>query len=267
MTALSKQGSVVFTKIGFPMANFYFLESRPAPLLGNISHGGVTRIHGPPWIALGLVLGAHLAVFAALCPQSQSLPVETISEPIMVSLLNTPQTAPQQPMSPATPIEKAQKPVKKPASKPVAPRIKQATLPVAPPVQQTAMPEAATSSPVAEQKAKATNNKPVLSTVEGAADTQAYQSPSFNAAYLNNPAPAYPSVSRRLGEQGLVLLQVQVTADGTAGSVALQTSSGSTRLDQAALEAVKKWRFVPAKHGEQPVSASVVVPVRFSIEG
>ncbi|MFI3119611.1 MAG: TonB family protein, partial [Methylococcaceae bacterium] len=43
--------------------------------------------------------------------------------------------------------------------------------------------------------------------------------------------------------------------------------SGSSRLDQAALEAVKKWRFVPAKRGEQAVSASVVVPVRFSIEG
>jgi protein TonB len=64
-----------------------------------------------------------------------------------------------------------------------------------------------------------------------------------------------------------VLLRVQVTANGTAASVELQTSSGSTRLDQAALEAVKKWRFIPAKRGEQPVSASVTVPVRFSIEG
>jgi protein TonB len=65
----------------------------------------------------------------------------------------------------------------------------------------------------------------------------------------------------------LVLLQVQVTADGAADSVELQTGSGSTRLDQAALEAVKNWRFIPAKRGEQPVSASVVVPVRFSLEG
>ena len=121
------------------------------------------------------------------------------------------------------------------------------------------MPATPASSPVAEAQAKPTNNK--------AADTQAYQSPSFNAAYLNNPAPNYPSVSRRLGEQGLVLLRVQVTADGTAESVELQTGSGSSRLDQAALEAVKKWQFVPAKRGEQSVSASVVVPVRFSLEG
>ena len=211
------------------------------------------RANDRPWLALGLVLCAHLAVFAALRPQPQSLSIEPIPDPIMVSLLNTPQTTPQKPMPPATPIEKVQKPVKKPASKPVAPLIKETNQPI-----QTSMPTTAT---------KATSNKPVLSVAEGAIDTQTYQSPNFNAAYLNNPAPDYPSISRREGEQGLVLLRVQVTANGTAASVGLQTSSGSTRLDQAALEAVKKWRFIPAKRGEQPVSASVTVPVRFSIEG
>ena len=129
------------------------------------------------------------------------------------------------------------------------------------------MPIAATSSPIAAQAPTTTNVKPAPSAVEGAADALTYQSASFNAAYLHNPVPDYPSVSRRLGEQGKVLLRVQVTVDGAAGSVALQTSSGSTRLDQAALEAVKKWRFVPAKRGGQAVSASVVVPVSFSIEG
>lgn len=259
----------MFTKALFPVAASYFLENSPAPVLGNISHDGVTRFNDHPWIALGLVLCAHLAVFAALRPQPQSLSVETPPEPIMISLLSAPQATPQKPTPPATPIEKAQKPVKKPVkpvSKTVVPRIKQTSQPT-PSVEQTSMPAAATSSPAAEPETKATDNKPVLSKVEGAADMQAYQSASFNAAYLNNPAPAYPSVSRRLGEQGLVMLHVQVTEDGAAGSVALQTSSGSTRLDQAALEAVKKWRFIPAKRGEQPVSASVTVPVRFSLEG
>jgi hypothetical protein len=71
-------------------------------------------------------------------------------------------------------------------------------------VEQTSTPVAATDSPIAEQQTKTTTNKP-------ADDTQPYQSPNFNAAYLNNPAPNYPSISRRLGEQGLVLLRVQVT--------------------------------------------------------
>ncbi len=245
----------------------YFLEDSAAPVLENLTHGGVTLSNNRSWVALGLVLCAHLAAFATLLPQPQFLSLEPIPEPIMVSLLD----APQKPTSLDQPMAKAQKPIKKPVktpiSKPVVPHIKQASLPLTPPVEQTSMPVAATSSPIAEQEIKATNNKPVLSVAEGAADTQAYQSPSFNAAYLNNPTPDYPSVSRRLGEQGLVLLHVQVTADGTAGSVALQIGSGSTRLDQAALEAVKKWRFIPAKRGEQSVSASVVVPVRFSIEG
>jgi protein TonB len=254
----------VFTKMLFPTATFYFLENRPAPALGNISDGGAQRISDRPWLVLGLVLCAHLAVFAALIEQQRSLPIETMPEPIMVSLLSAPQAAPQKPaLPPAKPVEQKQKPLKKqikaPVNKPVVPVIKPASLPVAQSVEQPPMPTTPANTPAAEAQAKPTNTK--------AADTQAFQSPSFNAAYLDNPAPKYPSVSRRLGEQGLVLLRVQVTADGAAESVELQTGSGSSRLDQAALEAVKKWRFVPAKRGEQSVSASVVVPVRFSLEG
>lgn len=251
----------MFIKIGFPVTKFYFLESSPAPMLGDISRPVVTRRSERPWLALVPVLCAHLAVFAALRPQAPSSPAETIPEPISVSLLSAPQPTPEKPISPATPIEKVEKPVKKPIAKPVTPRLKP-TRSTAPSVEQTSTPVAETSAPSAEPETKAApaiNSKP--------ADTQTYQSPSFNAAYLNNPAPSYPALSRRLGEEGRVLLRVQVMEDGTAGSVELQTGSGSSRLDQAALEAVKKWRFVPAKRGEQPVSASVVVPVRFSIEG
>jgi protein TonB len=255
----------VFTKIRFPVAEFYFMESSPALMLGNIRQDGIERPDERPWIALGLVLCAHLAIFSALRPQAQPLSVEPVPEPITVSLLSEPQATPQKPVIAATPIEKLEKPVNKPVkktiSKPVLPRIKPITLP-----SQTAMPVAETSAPNAGTETQA-NNKQAPSAVEAAADSQPYQSPNFNAAYLNNPAPNYPPISRRLGEQGLVLLQVQVTADGTAGSVELQTGSGSTRLDQAALEAVKKWRFTPAKRGKQPVSAAVTVPVRFSLEG
>ncbi|MGZ4981980.1 MAG: TonB family protein [Methylobacter sp.] len=252
----------MFTKTIFPTTTFHFLENRPVPMLGNISHGGAKRVSDRPWLAMGMVLSAHLAAFTALLPHSRPLPLEPVTDPIMVSLLSAPQAAPQKPTPPAAQIEKIQKPIKKPVktpvSKPVVPAIKQ-NLPVSPPVEQASMPTTPTSSPTAEPEIKPTNNKPT--------DTQAFQSPSFNAAYLNNPAPTYPSISRRLGEQGLVSLRVQVTVDGAACSVELQTSSGSSRLDQAALEAVKKWQFVPAKRGDQPVSASVVVPIRFSIEG
>jgi len=253
----------VFTKAMFPIAGFYFMENSPAPVLRYMNYGGITRSNDRSWLALSLVLCAHLAVFAALRPQPESLPAETPPEPIMISLLNAPQITPQKPLPPAPPMAKAQKPVKKQVKTPIAkPVAEQASQPVTPAAEQTSAPLATTAAPVAEQQTKPTNNKPVLSEAE-----QPYQSPNFNAAYLNNPAPNYPSISRRLGEEGLVLLNVQVTADGAAGSVELQTGSGSSRLDQAALEAVKKWRFTPAKRGDRAVSASVVVPVRFSLEG
>ncbi len=86
----------------------------------------------------------------------------------------------------------------------------------------------------------------------------------FDADYLHNPAPAYPSYSRRMKERGTVFVLVQVSAQGNALQVTLHQSSGYDRLDQAALQAVKQWRFVPAKRGTSPVAASVVVPIQFN---
>jgi protein TonB len=90
--------------------------------------------------------------------------------------------------------------------------------------------------------------------------------PSFDAAYLKNPPPAYPSLSRRRGEQGTVILRVFVNADGGAEKVLVRTSSGHERLDQAAHDAVHQWRFVPARQGDQHVAAWVLVPIRFALE-
>ena len=91
--------------------------------------------------------------------------------------------------------------------------------------------------------------------------------PVFNAAYLRNPPPRYPVSARRRGEQGTVLLKVLVTREGAAASIDLEKSSGSAALDQAALDAVKSWRFVPARRGGQPVEAHVLVPIVFRLEG
>ena len=90
--------------------------------------------------------------------------------------------------------------------------------------------------------------------------------PSFDAAYLRNPPPAYPAMSRRRGEQGTVVLRVHVGADGAAQQVHLRSSSGYEQLDRAAQEVVQQWRFVPARQGEQAVAAWVLVPIRFALE-
>ncbi|MGQ0750253.1 MAG: energy transducer TonB [Betaproteobacteria bacterium] len=90
--------------------------------------------------------------------------------------------------------------------------------------------------------------------------------PAFNAAYLRNPAPRYPTVARRNGEQGTVTLRVLVTREGAPARVTVEQTSGSRHLDIAALEAVKTWRFVPARQGTEPVEAWVLVPIVFRLE-
>ena len=90
--------------------------------------------------------------------------------------------------------------------------------------------------------------------------------PGFRAEYLRNPAPSYPLVARRNGEQGTVTLRVLVTREGIPSQVSVEKSSGSHHLDGAALEAVKTWRFVPARRGAGAVEAWVLVPVVFKLE-
>ena len=90
--------------------------------------------------------------------------------------------------------------------------------------------------------------------------------PSFDAAYLNNPRPGYPAVARRMGLTGEVRLRVTVDKAGHPERVTLHASSGSDVLDRAALDAVRGWRFVPARRGDEPLAADVVVPIRFELE-
>lgn len=90
--------------------------------------------------------------------------------------------------------------------------------------------------------------------------------PRFDMAYLNNPSPSYPAMSRRLHEQGRVILRVLVSEGGTADQVEIRTSSGSERLDQAAIDAVRRWRFAPARQGALAVSAWALVPILFQLD-
>lgn len=91
--------------------------------------------------------------------------------------------------------------------------------------------------------------------------------PRFDAGYLDNPAPAYPSISRRMGEDGKVLLRVFVEPNGRPSQIQINAGSGSPRLDQAAQEAVWHWKFVPARHGNETVGAWVLVPIIFNLRG
>ena len=89
--------------------------------------------------------------------------------------------------------------------------------------------------------------------------------PQYQSASLRNPAPSYPPLSRRFGEQGEVMLRVLVSPAGEALQVELLASSGHRRLDEAARKMVAKWRFIPAQRGQEKVQAWVRVPVLFQL--
>lgn len=77
--------------------------------------------------------------------------------------------------------------------------------------------------------------------------------------------PSYPSNARRLGIQGTTLLSVFVAADGRVGDVVVKQSAGHPDLDQAAADAVKRWRFEPARRGSEAVAMWVLLPVEFRL--
>lgn len=116
-----------------------------------------------------------------------------------------------------------------------------------------------------QQKASIAQQTSGPQAVDATDKVAARTDPVFDAAYLQNPPPVYPSSARRSGVQGKVLLTVNVTASGTAGNVAVASSSGHSLLDTAAMEAVRRWKFIPAKRGSEIVEAKVLVPVEFKL--
>jgi TonB family protein len=84
--------------------------------------------------------------------------------------------------------------------------------------------------------------------------------------YLKNPAPEYPETARRRGYEGIVFLTADIDKNGSPVKVEIEKSSGHAILDEAALKAVKTWKFLPGKVGNLPIESTVRVPVRFYLD-
>jgi len=87
--------------------------------------------------------------------------------------------------------------------------------------------------------------------------------PNPFAKGLDNPKPPYPLMSRRLNEEGKVVLNVCVSLSGLVENLKLEKTSGHQRLDDIAIETVKKWKFIPAKTQDRDINACYLLPVRF----
>jgi TonB family protein len=85
------------------------------------------------------------------------------------------------------------------------------------------------------------------------------------ARYRDTPRPRYPASARREGREGRVLLRVLVDDQGRSKRVEINSSSGSEALDRAATEAIKLWRFHPARVGDRPIESWVSIPIEFQL--
>lgn len=195
------------------------------------------------WLGVGLAHAVVLALVLHMSPQARRF----VGEAIQASLI-----APQVEPSPPPPEPPRPKPLRKPPPREPVPAPVLAAAPVAdaPPASFVVPTPSADPAPAEPVSVPAAVPPPLTL-------------PIFNAAYLDNPPPVYPAMSRRLRETGRVLLRVFVSADGRAERVEIRTPSGFDRLDHAAREAVIRWRFVPARRGDEQVAAWVQVPIVF----
>lgn len=244
-------------------ADVVYLQNAPYGQLKLAPLAPLSSNSRPNYLTYVLVAIVHIALLAWMMEVStQEAPVVKTPAPMMVSLVENPAPVPEVPIVEPTPpvpvqpkkVVQAKKPVIKQVEKP-QPIVQEST-----PVESAPVVSEAPPTALSPTVTNTTANVPVV--VEA---PPVIEPPKFGAAYLHNPAPTYPPLSRRLGEEGRALLRVLVAENGTAQTVNLETSSGSSRLDQAAIAAVKRWEFVPAKRDRQNISAYVLVPIKFSL--
>ena len=257
--------------------------------------------HAVRWLGrlgpLALICAAHTAVLWWLTDAMARNPV-LITPPAMVGVLVSapPVTAPPQPLpmapepvseSKSEPVPESKpepvpepkpepkptlKPEPKPKPKPIAQPKPKPPRPAPPSKKAVTVPEPEPESSSPPRAAKAAAPLAGLEQPAAASSAPSRQEPlqpvlppRSDASHLNNPAPAYPALSRRLGEQGRVLFNVYILANGAVGEINLRRSSGYPRLDEAALAAVQRWRYLPARRGTEPIPFWYVQPIIFEL--
>lgn len=204
---------------------------------------------------LGLIILLHIGFFYALQSgllrqAAQALPTEVFASFITPDNPPAPSPPKPQPAPPKTvPIVKRS----------VAPR------PV-PMVNTTPSPQAITAAPQAPSPPTAAETAaPTVAAPPAPATPASPKTISSGVDYLQPPQPEYPPLSRRMGEEGRVVLRVLVDAKGHPERVEVQKSSGLPRLDEAGRQAVLRALFRPHIDDGQAVAVYVIVPIKFQL--
>jgi protein TonB len=199
-------------------------------------------------LRLLLILGGHGLLLLGLTWVHRPDVVEEL-QTLSVRLL---ETSPPAPLQPARPL-------------PPPPRQPPVRLQAPPPVLASNSPAASPVFSVPAQPEPRPLETPAPPPVHVAPAPAPLQAARFDADYLQNPKPAYPPLSRRLGEEGRVVLRVRVSAQGLPIQIEIKQSSTFPRLDDAARAAVERWRFIPARQGSEAVDSWVLVPLSFGL--
>ena len=239
------------------------LNSKPPRAL-HVHHRRTLRVTAAVLLGhVGLIWLASTGLLSTVAPPGEteqtlmanmvmemSAPPSPVAQPVVPKAPSQARTpAPPQATPALTPT-----PVAVPVTTPAAPST---AAPAAP-----AVPAAASAATAAT--AAATGNPRPTATAPTA--TAAVVLPSSDADYLNNPAPTYPSMSRRMGEQGTVLVRAFINTEGRAEKAEIRTSSGYSRLDDAALATVQRWRYVPGQRAGVAEAMWFNVPIRFLLD-
>ena len=216
----------------------------------------------------------------------KALPVEWIGQaPPIVAVPSPPlqpRVAPQTPPAPApTPVPAVPAPVPAPVPVPVPViSIAPAPPPAAPPespemppaTEAERGPLAATQAPDSAQVSSASpvpdvtpSQAPNQSENENRVGETTAQRVLPQVITARRVAPIYPATSRRRSEEGDVVLDVLVGADGRVTQITVAGSSDFERLDKAAVAAVQQWRFVPGRVAGEPQAMRLRVPIRFQL--
>lgn len=249
------------------------LDERPFTALGEAGPQPMLRpifrpTSRPAGLAFLLSLLVHGAAIGGLLTQGGVRPPPRPAVPLEVSWISpiaepAPSLPPPAAPLPAPPPRHAPAKLKPKPSQ--APKLVSVARNRSIPDQTVAAAPTETSSDNAPPSAAPVQTLPAAPAT-GATATAPVTPAHFAAAYLRNPAPAYPAVSRRRGEQGKTLLRVHVLPSGLPDEILIQQGSGFERLDRAAIEAVQRWKFVPAQQGGNRIAAWVIVPIQFSLQ-
>ncbi len=177
-----------------------------------------------------------------------------LPQAIMVSFV-APPPPPPKPAAPAAPKVVSVATVRPP------PRV---VVPVTP-IVQVPVQNTITASPPTAQVASEAPPSPVVVAAPPAPSSPGPKTSTSGVEYIQAPQPVYPTMSKRMGEQGKVVLLILVNEKGMPDQVKVQSSSGSSRLDEAGRQAAMRAVFKPHVEDGHAVSVYVIVPLTFQL--